>query len=760
MAAIAVPLAILALLELLLRLAGFGHPTSFILSSSNHGQPTYVQNNKFGWRFFGKRMARVPDAFSIAKNKPRDTVRIFVFGESAAFGDPQPAFGLPRLLQTMLSARRPHLKFEVVNAAMTAIDSHVIVPIARDCATAGGDIWVVYMGNNEVVGPFGAGTVFGSQALPLPLVRADLALKATRIGQLMDSFGDALKRTPADKSEWGGMLMFLNQQVRADDPRMRTVYRSFAKNLSDIIAAGHDHGAGVVVSTVAVNLKDCAPLGSENRLGFGGASLEAWREKMEQGADAQAAGRWREAVADYRAAAQLDDSSADLQFRLGRCLLAAGDPAGGRRALVAARDLDTLRFRCDSRLNDLARQAAAGREKDRVLLADAEQALAAASPDGLPGWDMFYEHVHLTFHGNYILARTLAEQVEKLMPPSGAPVDWPSENQCAQRLGMTGHDLRGALTDILSRLTDPPFVNQLNHAEQVKYLTDEARAIPPATEEDDVQTVQLALRESPDDATLEMHLSGFEQAAGHADDAVAAARQAADLLPSSEDAWSQLGIACVARKNYQESVDAYRHAFALNPGDVWVLQDMAMSLTKLGRTAEALREYRRALAITPRFGLAWLGMGQILEGMGQKEKADACYQKALENRTHRAEDLAILARFCLARGWLEAAATNFNDAIRLDATDPQLALEGGRAHFLLGAELGKSRQPMLAAREFQQAVRLMPQVIEARLNLGIAYYQAGDWKDSLEQFEQIAERNPTNALAQRYLADLRQKVSR
>ncbi len=48
----------------------------------------------------------------------------------------------------------------------------------------GADIWVIYMGNNEVVGPFGAGTVFGRQVPPLPLIRASLALKTTRIGQL------------------------------------------------------------------------------------------------------------------------------------------------------------------------------------------------------------------------------------------------------------------------------------------------------------------------------------------------------------------------------------------------------------------------------------------------------------------------------------------------------------------------------------------------------------------------------------------------
>ena len=102
MALAGVPLLCLGLLELGLRLAGFGYPTAFLLKSSNHGENTFVQNNQFGWRFFGPRAARQPDATSIPREKPPGTVRIFVFGESAAYGDPQPRFGLPRMLEAML----------------------------------------------------------------------------------------------------------------------------------------------------------------------------------------------------------------------------------------------------------------------------------------------------------------------------------------------------------------------------------------------------------------------------------------------------------------------------------------------------------------------------------------------------------------------------------------------------------------------------------------------------------------------------------
>src|SRR6185369_12196233 len=167
------------LVELVLRVAGIGYPTAFLMAGSGRDQKMFVQNNQFGWRFFGRDLARWPYPLSIPQTKPTNTVRILVLGESAARGEPQPDFGLPRVLEAMLSLRYPGARFEVVNAAMVAINSHAILPIARDCVRARADIWVIYMGNNEVVGPFGAGSIFGFQSQPLPLIRASLAAKTT-----------------------------------------------------------------------------------------------------------------------------------------------------------------------------------------------------------------------------------------------------------------------------------------------------------------------------------------------------------------------------------------------------------------------------------------------------------------------------------------------------------------------------------------------------------------------------------------------------
>jgi len=787
MALIGVPLIFLVLLELGLRLAGFGYPTTFLLKSSNHGEKTFVQNNQFGWRFFGPRAARQPKATSIPRQKPPGTIRIFVFGESAAYGDPQPRFGLPRMLEAMLELRHPDKKFEVVNAAMTGINSHVILPLARDCAEAHADVWVIYMGNNEVVGPFGAGTVFGSQTTPLPLIRAGLALKATRTGQLFDALRGAAQKIAGGSGEWEGMRAFVKYKVAGSDPRLRAVYENFGQNLKNLIAAGRNSGAKIVLSTVAVNLKDCAPFASLHRPDLSESQQNDWQRFFDAGAKAQADGDFRQAATAFDQAGRIDDSFAELRFRLGQCALAMKDVAAAQKEFAAARDLDALRFRCDSRLNEIIRQQAGG----DVALADGGRALAEASSGGIPGDDFFYfyDHVHFTFPGNYVLALALAKAVEKTLTlPENAP--WPADSAwCAQRLGYTPRDAQLALTAMLGRLTDVPFTFQENHDEQMRRLTEAARKLPPPNSttalRDAQSAAEAALSRWPDDAVLWEQLGEIKQEGGDYSGALAAAQRSLDQVPSSAACWLLDGILPAQQEKYEDAVAAFKQVLALDPQAVWARRNLALCLEKLGRRDEAVVEFKRALALKPNYGTGWLALGQLYEKMGRTNDAEQCYNTALTNRVNQADDMATLARFCFSRRWFDLAVTNFAAAIELSPSNPGLRMEAGRAlaafgrhdeaarqyqtaveldpdqaqpHMHLGVELGRLGQPAPAEQEFRYALRLDPNLIEARVNLGIALYKQEKLDDALKQFEDVLQRNPKDATALRHVQLLRDRT--
>ena len=144
--AVTVPLIGLVLLEFFLRAVGYGYPTSFFLKTTVNGQPMFIENQQFSRRYFPPGLERTPQPVMFPAIKPPDTIRIFVLGESAAMGDPEPAYGFPRILGVLLREAMPGKKIEVINAAVTAINSHVIREIAKDCADKQGDYWIIYMG--------------------------------------------------------------------------------------------------------------------------------------------------------------------------------------------------------------------------------------------------------------------------------------------------------------------------------------------------------------------------------------------------------------------------------------------------------------------------------------------------------------------------------------------------------------------------------------------------------------------------------------
>ena len=203
-----IPLVLIVALEGGLRLFGYGYETGFLVRRGD----VYENNTRFGWRFFPREISREAGTIRLAVRKPSDVYRIVVLGGSAAQGVPDGSYAFSRFLEIMLSRRYPSVRFEVINAAMTAVNSHVMLQVARDAKAIEPDLFIVYMGNNEVVGPFGAGTVFMGYSPSLRAVRAGLWVKSLRIGQLLES----IARGVADgkgPDRWGGMKMLANSAL-------------------------------------------------------------------------------------------------------------------------------------------------------------------------------------------------------------------------------------------------------------------------------------------------------------------------------------------------------------------------------------------------------------------------------------------------------------------------------------------------------------------------------------------------------------------
>ena len=496
--AIVFPLLILGLIEVSLRVADVGYNPDLLVPCTVRGVPSSCYNLFFGAPFFPAGMVQVPRLYSIPAVKAPGTYRIFVLGESAAMGDPDPAYGFSRYLEVMLRQRYPNTKFEIVNTGSVAINSHVVLRIAQGLANQRPDLFIIYSGNNEVVGPYGPGTVLTGSAMSMPVIRADIFYHSTRLGQFATKLG-------TQKREWRGMEMFLDKQVPATSPLMKYVYSNYEQNLRETIEVAAKAGANVIVSTAATNVEDCAPFASLHRENLKAEELQTW-SSLVQKANELAPQSAREALDLYLQAEKIDNQYAELEFRIGRAYKTLGDANSARAHFIRARDLDTLRFRADSRINEINRTVPTAMPS--VTMIDADALLSQASADGMIGSDLVYEHVHMTPAGSYLLANAIFQQIAKQLPSKDRKDAAISEEECERLLALTNYDRARIAAEMVRRDQRPPFTNQMNNADQLLRFSLQVESF----KEDPNNTAlqyQWAIARAPEDHMLHYNYGMF-----------------------------------------------------------------------------------------------------------------------------------------------------------------------------------------------------------------------------------------------------------
>jgi len=741
--AIAVGPLFVALLETGLGLAGYGYPTDFFLKIP--GREAYTTNARYTWQFFPPTIARTPDVISLPAQKASNTYRIFVLGESAAMGVPDSAFGFGQILRAILQQRYPGVRFEVVNAAMTAINSHVMLPLAAECARVQPDMFIVYAGNNEVVGPYGPGTIFAGTA-NLPLIRTGIWLGSTRIAQLAQNAA-ALVSEPAEApGQWRGIEMFVDNLVPADDPEMERVYEHFRANLTDTCRVGLRAGAAVIVATVATNLKDNAPFASTHRRDLSEAEQARWQTIYDEALELFQAGEYEAAAEQLSEAATLDDRYADLHFLLARSLLALDKPREAREHIVLARDLDALRFRADSRLNQIIRDVTAEMAADGIRLVDIESAFEQShqSQYGIPGDELLYEHVHLNFSGNYLLAKELLPSVEANLP------DWiresdggdppATEGEVAELLAYTDWDryrLSAAMFQLMER---PPFTGRSGHQEKMALLEQQlaemtAKWTMPGALNPIREKYLSALERDPEDLELRARLANVLSRMG---DHAGAAEQWRNLngrVPDVSRWHLALAYVLADANRLNEALAEAQHSVELNPKLVMARLGLAYVLERIGRLEEATAEYETALRMDPDYAEGHDRLGVILRQRGQPVEALARFSEAVRLKPDFAEAHHNWGAALEDLGRTPDAITHYSEAVRLR---PDFA----QAHVSLGVALAGTGRLREAIVHFSEAVRVRPDFAQAHNNWGVILERLGEFQEAIRHYAEAVRLRP------------------
>lgn len=747
------PCLFLLLLEGGLRLAGYGYPSSCFLKKEAEGREFFIENEKFELRFFPPALLRIPSSYTIPDHKDSSAYRIFVIGSSAAAGFPKPAYGFSRILEVMLKAKYPERHFEIINTATTAINSNVDLPIAEEAAKHQPDLFIIYDGHNEVLGPFGPETVFVPYSRSLTAIRSTIFIKSTKIGQLLNS-ARLLFTKEKVPMEWRGMEMVIENQLLRDDPRLQVVYSHFQSNLTDICKAASRSGANVILATLGTNLKDSAPFASVHRANLPEEQRRQWEQLYQRAVDAESEQKYGEARDSYLDAAKIDDQFAELQFRLARAYSSLGDYPSALQHYVEARDDDALRFRADSRINQIIRDVAATEQPNGVFLVDMEKQTRMSAAQGIPGAELFYDHVHLNFSGNYLLAERISEQIDRML--SGSAKNAISEEECAQRLAFTDWNQGAIAKDLLPLLQDPPFTSQLNHEEQIASLKQRMTSLlakgTPLIVSSSRLMYERALQGAEDDWMLRNQFGVLLSETGDAPKAVEQFRKVLALLPYRP--WPHIALAqALAKSDESEAQAQYQEALRLDPDSRNAHLGLAALLSQEGKTTQALIHYQAVLSGNPQDAKALVGAGYVWFTQGKNAEATEAYEEALRSNSSLAEAHYRLGELLLRQGSTEKAVSQLKEAV-------QMEFAYADAHVKLGEAYESESEWELALEQYLNAAAVDPSQLQryyamvadllnrlgrhgaAEMALGDAFSEQSNWNEAAAHYAEAVKTNP------------------
>lgn len=317
----------------------------------------------------------IADGF--AEQKKENTYRIFVLGESSAAGWPYiPNASFPRHLRRMLELKFPDKNFEVINLGMSAVSTYTLRDFTEALIEHSPDLVLVYTGHNEYYGALGVASTQSVAGFPF-LNNLYLNLIEFRTVQV---FRDAIRLV------WGSVASVgsdekpvqnetLMEQMVGENlvPYNSTLYsaglKQFESNMRDILDLLRENKVPVILSTLTSNLSGNKP--------FESVKYEASPE-------------------------------ADKIFTQAIDKLRAGDSTAAKKLFEYAKDLDALRFRAPSAINDIIRKLSA---EYNLPLADVEAVFSSESPGGITGNNLMVDHLHPNVTGYKLIADTFFDLI-------------------------------------------------------------------------------------------------------------------------------------------------------------------------------------------------------------------------------------------------------------------------------------------------------------------------------------------------------------
>jgi tetratricopeptide (TPR) repeat protein len=236
-----------------------------------------------------------------------------------------------------------------------------------------------------------------------------------------------------------------------------------------------------------------------------------------------------------------------------------------------------------------------------------------------------------------------------------------------------------------------------------------------------------------------LHLLGLiEHQRGRSDESIEHIRTA--IMRDGRDPafHHNLGNILRALGRLAEAINCYERALALAPTLVDALYNLGNTYQDLGQPERAAAYFERALRLNPDAIELHNNLGIALQDLGRLEEAIGCYRRALALRPDLVESLDNLGGALQAQGMLDEAQACYERA---------LALWPDRVESLIGLGVVLRAQGRLeeAVDRYQQALALSPDRPEARSNLGVALVDLGRPEEAIAHQKKALALQPDRA---------------
>ncbi|SFB90210.1 hypothetical protein SAMN05216167_10153 [Spirosoma endophyticum] len=403
---------LLCLIEISLRLFNYGHDLRLFIDYPGDRNFLVLNPDASKKYFTNQTIATTGNIEPFKKKKDLNTLRIFVLGESTTIGYPYFHNGsFHRWLQYRLTHTFPDRNFEIINIALTAVNSYTVYGFAKDVVDYEPDAVLIYSGHNEYYGALGVGSTENLGGNP-QLVNTLLYLRQFRLVQLMTNVYETIQPTiSGNKGNSGGTrmkLMVADQKIPYDSELYQRGVEQFRHNINATLSLLAQHTIPVFISNLVSNEKDLKPFVS---FPVGRTTFPGFNQQYALGVAAFERKDFSDAFTYFKAANQIYNGHALCNYYLGRIAYLQGEFSQAKTYFKKANDLDGLRFRAPTSFNDMLSQLCTNYKNAHLV--DTKATFERKSANGIIGNELILEHVHPNLLGYALLADTFYEALKK-----------------------------------------------------------------------------------------------------------------------------------------------------------------------------------------------------------------------------------------------------------------------------------------------------------------------------------------------------------